>query len=149
MPLHKKSFFQKSFLLRISSVNVTKSDLVIFTDEILHGKNHFLYSVPMHLYFPMQTLHHCAKRAKIKSQKVLGANSYVCRSYGGKTGRGTFLALPLSWIGLRRSHSEMFFKIGALKSFAIFRGKHLCWSLFLIKLQVFFTEHFGWLPLLF
>ena len=29
----------------------------------------------------------------------------------------------------------MFFKIGLLKNFAIFTGKHLCWSL-LIKLQV-------------
>ena len=27
----------------------------------------------------------------------------------------------------------MFFKIGVLKNFAIFTGKHLCWSLFLIK----------------
>ena len=29
----------------------------------------------------------------------------------------------------------MFFKIGALKNFANLTGKHLCWSLFLIKLQ--------------
>ena len=28
-------------------------------------------------------------------------------------------------------------KIGVLKNFAIFTGKHLCWSLFLIKLQAF------------
>ena len=33
-------------------------------------------------------LHHCGKRVKTKSQKVFGANSYVCRSYRGKTGRG-------------------------------------------------------------
>ena len=31
----------------------------------------------------------------------------------------------------------MFFKIAALKNFAIFAGKHLGWSLFLIKLQTF------------
>ena len=35
----------------------------------------------------------------------------------------------------RSSHSNMFFKIGALKNLAIFIRKHLCWSLFLIKLQ--------------
>ena len=29
----------------------------------------------------------------------------------------------------------MFFKIGVLKNFAIFTRKHLCWSLFLTKLQ--------------
>ena len=31
----------------------------------------------------------------------------------------------------------MFFKIGVLENFAIFTGKYLCWSLLLIKLQVF------------
>ena len=30
---------------------------------------------------------------------------------------------------------QMFFKIGALRNFAIFTGKYLCWSLFLIKFQ--------------
>ena len=35
----------------------------------------------------------------------------------------------------RSSLSQMFFKVGSLKNFAIFTGKHLCWSLFLIKLQ--------------
>ena len=37
----------------------------------------------------------------------------------------------------RSSRSQMFFKIGVLKNFAMFTGKHLCWSLFLIKLQAF------------
>ena len=32
----------------------------------------------------------------------------------------------------------MLFKIGVLKNFAIFTGKHLYWSLFLIKLQAVF-----------
>ena len=31
----------------------------------------------------------------------------------------------------------MFFKIDILKNFAMFTGKHLCWSLFLIKTQSF------------
>ena len=35
----------------------------------------------------------------------------------------------------RSSRSQMFFKIDLLKNFAIFVGKLLCWSLFLIKLQ--------------
>ena len=50
----------------------------------------------------------------------------------------------------------MFFKIGVFKNFAIFTGKHLCWSLFLICCPVnvtkflrtsFFTEHLRWLLL--
>ena len=54
----------------------------------------------------------------------------------------------------------MFFKIGALKNFAIFTGKHVSWNLFLIKLQpwrcfpvniakflrtAFCIEHLWWL----
>ena len=35
----------------------------------------------------------------------------------------------------RSSRSQMLFKIGALKNFAIFAGKHPCWSLFKMKLQ--------------
>ena len=38
---------------------------------------------------------------------------------------------------IRSSGSQIFCKIGALKDWAIFTGKHLCWSLFFIKLQVF------------
>ena len=33
----------------------------------------------------------------------------------------------------RTSRSQMFFKIGVLRNFAIFTGKHMCWSLFLIQ----------------
>ena len=36
----------------------------------------------------------------------------------------------------RSSHLQMFFKIGVLKNFAIFTGKHRSWSLFLTALQV-------------
>ena len=36
---------------------------------------------------------------------------------------------------IRSSRSKMFFIIAVLKNFAIFTGKHLCWSLFLIKFQ--------------
>ena len=35
----------------------------------------------------------------------------------------------------RSSRLQMIFKIDVLKDFAIFTGKHLCWSLFLITLQ--------------
>ena len=37
----------------------------------------------------------------------------------------------------RSSRSQMFFKIGVVKNFAMFTRKHLCWSLFLIKMQAF------------
>ena len=43
----------------------------------------------------------------------------------------------LVWIGISwSSRSQMFFKIGVLKNCAIFTEKHLCWTLFLIKMQV-------------
>ena len=40
-------------------------------------------------------------------------------------------------IRFRSSRSWMFFKIGVLKNLAIFTGKRLCWSHFLIKLRNF------------
>ena len=40
----------------------------------------------------------------------------------------------------RSSRSQMFFKIGVLKSFTIFSGKYLFWSLFLIKLHAFIIK---------
>ena len=36
-----------------------------------------------------------------------------------------------TWQSSRGSHSQMLFKIGVLKNFSNFTGKHLCWSLFL------------------
>ena len=49
----------------------------------------------------------------------------------------------------RSNRSQMSLTIGVLKIFAKFTGKHLCWILFLIKLQArtFFTEHLWWLLL--
>ena len=48
-----------------------------------------------------------------------------------------FLGTPIlnkicEWLLLK-----MFFKKAVLKNFGIFTGKQLCWSLFLIKLQIF------------
>ena len=64
--------------------------------------------------YKLEISHQCGNWVKTKSQKVLGVNSYVCRSYRGKTGgwvRGVgFLFPPLSWIGLSvfiQSHSEL------------------------------------------
>ena len=37
-------------------------------------------------------------------------------------------------LSLRSSRSQMLFKIGVFKNFAIFRRNYLCWSLFLTKL---------------
>ena len=49
--------------------------------------------------YGLEILLQCGKKVKTKSQKVLGANSNICRSYKEKTGRDAFLPQP-SWIGL-------------------------------------------------
>ena len=43
------------------------------------------------------------------------------------------------WVNKRKKNkrTEVFYKKVGLKNFAIFIGKHLCWSLFSIKLQTF------------
>ena len=46
------------------------------------------------------------------------------------------LNTPLRLLLSRSSRSQMFFKIDVLKNFSIFTGKHLCWSLFFIKLFI-------------
>ena len=63
------------------------------------------------------------------------------------------MTLRLSFVRNTRSH--IFFKIDVIKNFVNFTGKHLCWSLFLIKFKTdsktdvlsFFTEHLRWLIL--
>ena len=47
-----------------------------------------------------------------------------------------FCGIFLSALYQQHSCSQMFFKTGVPKRFAIFTGKHLCWCLLLIKLQV-------------
>ena len=42
--------------------------------------------------YKLEILHQSVRGIEAKSQKVLGANTYVCRSYRGKTGRVVFLA---------------------------------------------------------
>ena len=46
-----------------------------------------------------------------------------------------FLFLSSGFSIFRSSRSQMLLKIDILKNFVNFIGKHLCWSLFLIKLQ--------------
>ena len=41
----------------------------------------------------------------------------------------------MSYLVFRSNLSKTFFKIGVLKNLAKFRGKYMCWSPFLIKLQ--------------
>ena len=47
----------------------------------------------------------------------------------------------IDWKCYRSSRLQMFFKIGVLKNFAIFTGKHMCWSLFLVG---YFDAGHGW-----
>ena len=42
----------------------------------------------------------------------------------------------------KNSRSQIFYEIGSLKIFAIFKGNHLCWGLFLIKVQALRTATF-------
>ena len=46
-----------------------------------------------------------------------------------------FFWSSMVFMRIRSSHSQMFYKITAPKNFANFTGRHLCWSLFLIRLQ--------------
>ena len=41
---------------------------------------------------------------------------------------------------MQKHPAEVFYKKAVRKNFAIFTGKHLCWSLFLIKLKAFRSQ---------
>ena len=79
---------------------------------------------------------------------VLGLGSRVPPKFQGLGSHFSDMSLLLAYIPRRKSSkwqftisrsycSQMFFKIHVLKNFAVFTEKHLCWSLFLIKLQAF------------
>ena len=46
-----------------------------------------------------------------------------------------WLFQEIFFIIFRSSRMQMFFKTGVIRNFVIFTGKHLCWSIFLIKLR--------------
>ena len=76
------------------------------------------------------------RRSRIKLFEVCAKQTsgqlFLLRYFKG------FLILYGTWgrIG-KSSQSQMFFKIGVLVTFEIFSEKHLCFSLFSIKLQAF------------
>ena len=57
------------------------------------------------------------------------ANNQISRS------PNNFLLINLRDTILQKQQPKVLYKKAVLKNFAIFTGKHLCWSLFLIKLQ--------------
>ena len=79
----------------------------------------------------------CLNLFRIRFQEQLLINFYVDFIDFYLDYTNIFLKLCLKYRDFiyRSRRSQMFFKIGVLKNFAIFTGKHLCWSLFLIQLQ--------------
>ena len=90
-------------------------------------------------------------KIKYKSQKgkrvVSPSLSYLhdkfkCKFGGGGLFVASIISFKKSWVQIFESlfaedcFAQMFFEIGILKNFPILTGKHLCWSLFLIMLQV-------------
>ena len=63
----------------------------------------------------------------------------------GQQSNHDFCLLRSFFLHSRTSHSEVFCEKSVLQIFAIFTGKHLCWSLFLIKLQAYtYFEELLW-----
>ena len=78
------------------------ADLVTFTEEILNGKLHFLYS-------------------DIYEESP-----------------------PQIFDRTRSSHQRCFVKKTVLKNFAVFTGKHLCWSLTCVAKQLYSNDTSAW-----
>ena len=90
--------------------------------------------------------------AKIESLFCKSVSPQTCNSTKKDTIIGVFLWIFLcEYIFLfllfcfkkdKSSHRRCSVKRGVIKNCANFTGKHLCWSLFLIKLQVFENNYF-------
>ena len=90
--------------------------------------------IASHLILPIKKVR---RYIKIPWELLNGMASFLDK------GQGSLYLLPLKEhssrgfivrkTSLRSSRSQMFFKIGALKNFANFKGKRFCRSVFLIK----------------
>ena len=61
----------------------------------------------------------------------------LCQSFQLKS---SHRSPPEAVLSIKKQPPEVFVKKGVLENFANFTGKHLCWSLFLIKLQGSLTK---------
>ena len=75
--------------------------------------------------YKLEILHQSVENVKTKSQKVLGPNSYVCRSYRGKTGRGGFLVASI----LNRVKMQSISVFLDIAKFADLTIKELKWTI--------------------
>ena len=94
----------------------------------------FIWEVADHCCFPDQETWAITPTSLLKKNLTY---SSVFKTYFMKSFAATKASLIFMKNRCRSSRSQMFFKISILKNFAMFTGKHLCWSLFLIKLQAF------------
>ena len=73
--------------------------------------------------YGLEILHQCRKRVKTKSQKVLGANFYVSRSYKDNLVGGLFKVMNRMSTGLTEHIFEFLNKTYELRSNSILLGK--------------------------
>ena len=105
----------------------------------LKPKNHIDGSKSVLLIFFFQSAYAILAALQIRvDQGSITANLWPLTSYiyhviiivtGG-------FSKKIFFIIFRSSRTQIFFKTGVVRNFAIFTEKHLCWNLFLIKLQV-------------
>ena len=70
---------------KFGSSSITRREVII--NSSWPEKTFFWEILLVQVQYGLQTLRHCGKKVKTKSQKVLETNSYVCRSYKGKIGK--------------------------------------------------------------
>ena len=106
--------------------------VVIYLERCLATQ---LYPCLFHCTYISATLN-IERKSKVYMRSRQHGKSYECLIYVAcPLEKKKKSAKSLVW-DCGDSLSQMFFKIGILKNFANFTGKHMCWSLFLIKLLV-------------
>ena len=93
--------------------------------------------------FPKQgnVSHHTKKNLTMTHKKLYLKRTWPIHQFLRSILWRVFAAVKASFAFIknrcRSSRRQMFFNIGVIKNFAMFTQKHLCWSLFLIKMQAF------------
>ena len=113
---------------------ITCQSLTVFGKNTIYLKQLGRASAPLHSLNDI----HDPRKLKLALVISLTNDEDLRRHYLTLIVKGTYkskLRHPIITVNLQKQLLSDVLQIGVFKSFAIFTQKHLCWSLFLIKLQ--------------
>ena len=118
--------------------NVSNNNESIFRNRFLFGNNANYINTSYTSYMcNVSNAANVSNESKFSIERNFSYKSSNKNKKGKRICKGLKISVMgvISTSSIKSSRSQMFFKVGVLKNFAIFTGKHMCKSLFLIKLK--------------